>query len=280
MTTSAVSSGWYRDPTGRHEYRYWDGIQWTEHVSDGGNASGDPLPTAPPRVVEPAPAPLLTVAPAAPVASAVAVLPHAATQSREVVATTRALTVGTAFTALGVVFYTIVALLSAVLGTQVRAGSVPSDFAFAIGTRGSPFVTAVYSAGILLPILGFAVMFLQPSPYRLSRAARRQWGDTSAWSQRTSQRNHRAYLIEHVGKSALYKRSVLGKLVALTVGVVAMLALAVLTATSATGQGFTLHFGAYALIGTAAVALVGVIVSWCAKRRTVHVDETGRLLDA
>jgi hypothetical protein len=28
-------SGWLPDPSG-HEYRYWDGIGWTEHVSDGG----------------------------------------------------------------------------------------------------------------------------------------------------------------------------------------------------------------------------------------------------
>jgi uncharacterized RDD family membrane protein YckC len=38
---------WAPDPLGRHEYRYWDGGQWTEHVSDQGTTSTDP-PTAPP----------------------------------------------------------------------------------------------------------------------------------------------------------------------------------------------------------------------------------------
>lgn len=27
---------WYPDPHGRHEYRYWDGTTWTDHVSNGG----------------------------------------------------------------------------------------------------------------------------------------------------------------------------------------------------------------------------------------------------
>jgi len=32
----AVPSGWIADPTSRHELRYWDGHQWTQHVSDSG----------------------------------------------------------------------------------------------------------------------------------------------------------------------------------------------------------------------------------------------------
>jgi Protein of unknown function (DUF2510) len=48
---NAPTPGWQPDPTGRHEYRYWDGSSWTDDVSDGGNASTDPMgdaaPTAP-----------------------------------------------------------------------------------------------------------------------------------------------------------------------------------------------------------------------------------------
>ena len=33
---------WYPDPVGRHEYRYWDGSKWTDHVSDGGEQGLDP----------------------------------------------------------------------------------------------------------------------------------------------------------------------------------------------------------------------------------------------
>ncbi len=34
---------WYPDPLGRHEYRYWDGSTWTEHVSSHGRQSVDTL---------------------------------------------------------------------------------------------------------------------------------------------------------------------------------------------------------------------------------------------
>lgn len=36
--------GWYPDPSGRHEQRYWDGTRWTEHVRDGGQDSTEVLP--------------------------------------------------------------------------------------------------------------------------------------------------------------------------------------------------------------------------------------------
>jgi len=38
-----TAAAWHPDPTGRHELRYWDGTQWTEHVSDGGVQSTSPL---------------------------------------------------------------------------------------------------------------------------------------------------------------------------------------------------------------------------------------------
>ncbi len=38
-----VPAGWHPDPTGRHEFRYWDSSAWTEHVSDSGAPSTDPV---------------------------------------------------------------------------------------------------------------------------------------------------------------------------------------------------------------------------------------------
>ena len=35
-------AGWYADPTGRFEMRYWDGTKWTEHVGRGGQQFSDP----------------------------------------------------------------------------------------------------------------------------------------------------------------------------------------------------------------------------------------------
>lgn len=39
---------WYPDPTGRYDYRYWDGEQWTGHVSTAGSTEWDPLPESAP----------------------------------------------------------------------------------------------------------------------------------------------------------------------------------------------------------------------------------------
>jgi len=39
--TPAVPAGWYADPAGRYELRYWDGGTWTEHVSRAGQQFTD-----------------------------------------------------------------------------------------------------------------------------------------------------------------------------------------------------------------------------------------------
>ena len=40
--TPSVPAGWYHDPAGRYELRYWDGSAWTEHVSRNGQQYTDP----------------------------------------------------------------------------------------------------------------------------------------------------------------------------------------------------------------------------------------------
>ncbi|MBT4984514.1 MAG: DUF2510 domain-containing protein [Ilumatobacter sp.] len=37
-----MPAGWYADPSGRYELRYWDGNAWTEHVSRAGQQFTDP----------------------------------------------------------------------------------------------------------------------------------------------------------------------------------------------------------------------------------------------
>jgi hypothetical protein len=39
---TTVPAGWYADPSGRFELRYWDGNAWTEHVSRAGQQYTDP----------------------------------------------------------------------------------------------------------------------------------------------------------------------------------------------------------------------------------------------
>lgn len=38
---STVPAGWKADPTGRHQFRYWDGSGWTENVADDGEQARD-----------------------------------------------------------------------------------------------------------------------------------------------------------------------------------------------------------------------------------------------
>jgi hypothetical protein len=55
-----VDAGWYPDPTGRNEHRYWDGSAWTDQVSTAGRQARDPVaataPTAPTAPAAPPPA--------------------------------------------------------------------------------------------------------------------------------------------------------------------------------------------------------------------------------
>lgn len=51
MTNGAMPPGWYQDPTGQGESRYWNGSSWTQTVSRGG-ATLD-VPIDPAQAVQP-----------------------------------------------------------------------------------------------------------------------------------------------------------------------------------------------------------------------------------
>lgn len=51
-----TAPSWQPDPAHRHEHRWWDGLHWTDHVSDHGVVGVDPL-GPPPPAVHPAPPP-------------------------------------------------------------------------------------------------------------------------------------------------------------------------------------------------------------------------------
>ena len=40
---STTPANWFQDPMKRHELRYWDGNAWTDHVSNNGIQSNDPV---------------------------------------------------------------------------------------------------------------------------------------------------------------------------------------------------------------------------------------------
>jgi uncharacterized RDD family membrane protein YckC len=53
VTSPENPARWAPDPLGRHHYRYWDGAQWTEHVSDDGVVSVDPPVANPTPATDP-----------------------------------------------------------------------------------------------------------------------------------------------------------------------------------------------------------------------------------
>lgn len=58
------AAGWFPDPFGRHEHRYWSGLQWTEHVGTAGRQSVDaPVAGPPTHVATQQPVPVASIAP-------------------------------------------------------------------------------------------------------------------------------------------------------------------------------------------------------------------------
>jgi uncharacterized Tic20 family protein len=51
--TGTTPGTWQPDPYRRHELRYFDGVVWTEHVSDAGRTSVDPVAPVPDAVATP-----------------------------------------------------------------------------------------------------------------------------------------------------------------------------------------------------------------------------------
>jgi len=46
QVAQAAQAGWYGDPLGRYEQRYWDGGTWTQHVATAGAVGVDTPPSA------------------------------------------------------------------------------------------------------------------------------------------------------------------------------------------------------------------------------------------
>src|SRR3954470_11704100 len=67
QVTTPTQPGWLPDPSGRYEWRYWDG-GWTNRVANSTPAGGEPAavappPASPPEPVPSAPAPAARTAP-------------------------------------------------------------------------------------------------------------------------------------------------------------------------------------------------------------------------
>lgn len=54
-TDPPTQPDWYTDPFGRHDYRYYDGQDWTAHVADQGSVTHDPPRSAAQMIPPPPP---------------------------------------------------------------------------------------------------------------------------------------------------------------------------------------------------------------------------------
>jgi hypothetical protein len=45
ITGALAEPGWYKDPTGHHQTRYWDGTRWTDQVGDTRVSTDPPRPS-------------------------------------------------------------------------------------------------------------------------------------------------------------------------------------------------------------------------------------------
>src|SRR6476646_2250569 len=82
QVTTPTEPGWLPDPSGRYEWRYWDG-GWTNRVANSAPDEAAPAPAdVVPPTVAPAPAPLAAV-PAPTLAAVPAPVPAPATPAPE-----------------------------------------------------------------------------------------------------------------------------------------------------------------------------------------------------
>lgn len=129
----STPAGWYADPLGSHEHRYWDGERWTGHVATAGRTATEPVggtPTPPPPSTTPP-------RPAAPV-------PQAETNGKAVASLTIGLLAG------WIPF--VAAIIAIVLGIVARREITTSDGA----QRGDGLALA----GILVGAVGLLLWLL------------------------------------------------------------------------------------------------------------------------
>jgi hypothetical protein len=115
------SPGWFPDPTGRHDHRWWDGAAWSAHVADGGVAALDAIE-----------APGLAAPPASPVIGRNQPRPGGAPAGNDPVAVT-ALVIGlialptTLIPGLGLVLAAAAVLLGLVARSRIRTSRRDGD---------------------------------------------------------------------------------------------------------------------------------------------------------
>jgi Protein of unknown function (DUF2510) len=148
-----AAAGWYADPMGRYEHRYYNGKEWTADVSGGGRRFVDPLG--------------ITPTPIGPTGGT------AATGSRNGAATASMVLGIVALSIAWIPFLFVLGVIAAILALVFatvgwrRAGSSGSGRSFSVvgfATAGSALVAAVLGGTLSVVVLDVYDRYLNPQP--------------------------------------------------------------------------------------------------------------------
>jgi hypothetical protein len=286
LMNPTTPAGWYADPTRRHDYRYWDSVEWTENVSDRGITSIDPPTLVPPSAevastatpttapapavasvpapaVPPTAAPVVQLAPAVPPAVAPVPQPASTLGTREIVVPEgRRFNLGAVLAGVGLSLYGAIGGLGFVLGL----GSGGREPLIYLGSRTFGYSAEYYTPGILFVVLPVLMLLLQPRMDRSLKSRRsresltQQLGLTSSWK----------YTTAYVATSFTWRR------IACAIGGVVLFFLAIGSALAISSDGFALAFPAYLFMGLGALAVIGTGIMLTSAYRRIQVDGEGR----
>lgn len=118
MTNGSTPAGWYQDPTGQGESRYWNGSSWTQSVNRGGVTMNVPID---PTQAEQPPVPGTQMAAPAPPAQPTTVVQQSSSHS-----------------ALGTIVGVVVALFAVVVLLAIIGNATADDDSPTPGTDPAP----------------------------------------------------------------------------------------------------------------------------------------------
>ncbi len=277
MTTmTPAPAGWYADPMGHHEFRYWDSVRWTDRVSDHGITASEvfgaaPTMPSPTQAAVVPPAPVAAVVPPTPVAARSDTPPMAPPPAGD----TRAIAVptngwlywgGQMVLLLGIVGYVLIATVG--WGFSLAASGTGNPPIY-LGSRSVGLLTEYYVPGVLLALLPWLVVGFLP---RVDRKFRNRHSRETL----TAELGLRSWRVTTAYKGRSYRWRAIVATVLAALAVVAPIA----AATAASSAGFTLAPVASVLIIAGALALVGTVMMLFTPYRRVRVDSEGRVVDA
>jgi Protein of unknown function (DUF2510) len=268
MTTmTPAPAGWYADPMGHHEFRYWDSVRWTDRVSDRGITASEVFGAAP-TMPSPTPAAVVPQAPVAARSDMPPMAPPPAGATRDIAVPTNGWLYwgGQMVLLLGVVGYVLIATVGWGLSLGAAGTGNPPIY---LGSRSVGLLTEYYVPGMLLALLPWLVIGFLPRADRKFRNRRSR--ETLA-----AQLGLRSWRVTTAYKGRSYRWRGIVATVLAALALVAPIA----AATAASSAGFTLAPVASVLIIAGGLALMGTVMMLFAPYRRVRVDNEGRVVDA